>query len=93
MKKIGRPRKAVTKKNISVNLPSHLVDQINDKLSWQSSRSNWIESAIKEKLTQEIDLHLISSHMMLKHLFARGIISDGLFTQLMTQVEETVEEQ
>ena len=50
MKKIGRPRKAVTKKNISVNLPSHLVNQINDKLSWQSSRSAWIESAIRTKL-------------------------------------------
>ena len=50
MKKIGRPRKAVTKKNISVNLPSHIVDQINDKLSWQSSRSAWIESAVRTKL-------------------------------------------
>jgi len=50
MKKIGRPRKAVTKKNISVNLPSHIVDQINDKLSWQSSRSTWIESAVRTKL-------------------------------------------
>ena len=50
MKKIGRPRKAETKQNISVNLPSHLVDQINDKLSWNSSRSSWIESAIRTKL-------------------------------------------
>ena len=54
MKKIGRPRKAVTKKNISVNLPSHLVDKINDKLSWQSSRSAWIESAVRTKLGEPI---------------------------------------
>ena len=52
MKKIGRPRKSETKQNISVNLPSHLVDKINDKLSWQSSRSAWIESAIRSKLGQ-----------------------------------------
>lgn len=50
MKKIGRPRKAHRKENISVNLPKHIIDQINDKLSWKSSRSEWIESAIRAKL-------------------------------------------
>lgn len=50
MKKIGRPRKADRKENISVNLPKHIVDKINDKLSWKSSRSAWIEGAIKTKL-------------------------------------------
>jgi len=50
MKKIGRPRKANRKENISVNLPKHIVDQINDKLAWKSSRSAWIESAVRTKL-------------------------------------------
>ena len=50
MKKIGRPRKAVTKKNISVNLPSHVIDRINDELSWKASRSVWIENAIINRL-------------------------------------------
>lgn len=50
MKKIGRPRKAERKVNISVNLPGHIVDKINDQLSWKSSRSAWIEGAIKNKL-------------------------------------------
>ena len=50
MRKVGRPRKADRKENISVNLPKHIVDKINDKLSWQSSRSKWIEDAIKNKL-------------------------------------------
>ena len=54
MKKIGRPRKAVTKKNISVNLTSHVIDRINDKLSWKSSRSEWIEGAIKDKLGDKL---------------------------------------
>jgi metal-responsive CopG/Arc/MetJ family transcriptional regulator len=50
MKKIGRPRKAVTKKNISVNLPSHVIDRVNDAISWQQSRSIWIEDAIINRL-------------------------------------------
>jgi len=50
MKKIGRPRKAVTKKNISVNLPSHVIDRVNDAISWQQSRSIWIEDAILNRL-------------------------------------------
>ena len=50
MKKLGRPRKSVRKENISVNLPSYLIKQISDKLSWSSSRSVWIQSAIEDKL-------------------------------------------
>lgn len=50
MKKIGRPRKAERKENISVNLPKHIIDKVNDKLSWRASRSEWIESAIRAKL-------------------------------------------
>ena len=50
MKKLGRPRKNFTKKNISVNLNPYTIDQINEKLAWNSSRSEWIEDAIKRKL-------------------------------------------
>lgn len=50
MKKIGRPRKQVRKENISVNLPTALIAQIHDELSWKSSRSYWIEDAIRRKL-------------------------------------------
>tara|TARA_Y100000114_G_C11746606_1_gene321972 strand:- start:970 stop:1293 length:324 start_codon:yes stop_codon:yes gene_type:complete len=50
MKKVGRPRKSERKENISVNLPKYVVDKINDKLSWKSSRSEWIEGAIRDKL-------------------------------------------
>ena len=50
MKKVGRPRKQVRKENISVNLPTALIAQIHDQLSWKSSRSAWIEAAIRDKL-------------------------------------------
>ncbi len=54
MKKIGRPRKSERKENISVNLPKYIVDRINDKLSWKSSRSEGIEGAIKDKLGDKL---------------------------------------
>ena len=50
MKKIGRPRKAQRKENISVNLPKHIIDKLNDQLRWNQSRSEWIEQAINYKL-------------------------------------------
>ena len=52
MKKVGRPRKPKSEKKeiISVNLPSILVEKLNHDLSWSSSRSEWIERAIKAKL-------------------------------------------
>lgn len=50
MKKIGRPRKAVRKEQISVNLPKHIIDEINDSISWKQSRSVWIENAITNRL-------------------------------------------
>ena len=53
MKKIGRPRKAqaLRKENISVNLPLTLVSEIESKLSYKMSRSQWIENAIRDKLS------------------------------------------
>jgi len=53
MAKVGRPRKPQSEKKeiISVNLTSALVEKLNHDLSWSQSRSEWIERAIKEKLT------------------------------------------
>ena len=50
MKKIGRPRKANRKEQISVNLPKHIINEINDSISWKQSRSVWIETAITNRL-------------------------------------------
>lgn len=98
MKKIGRPRKSDRKENISVNLPKHIVDKINDKLAWQSSRSAWIESAIKEKLTQEFDWNGVPTRKLLNIIHNRLVIGlEGLeidrLTLLLKQVGEIVEEQ
>ena len=50
MKKIGCPRKAARKEQISVNLPKHIIAEINASISWNQSRSVWIETAITNRL-------------------------------------------
>lgn len=54
MKKIGRPRKANRKENISVNLDKSLLARIEDELSWKTSRSVWISTAIKYRLDRKL---------------------------------------
>lgn len=54
MKKIGRPRKAKRKENISVNLDKSLINEVEDQLSWKQSRSQWISEAIKNKLSRKL---------------------------------------
>ena len=88
MKKVGRPRKSVRKENISVNLPKHLVDQVNDQLGWSSSRSKWIESAINEKLTNQFDWDYVDSKRLLAILLNRNVIDYDRFTLLCRQAEE-----
>lgn len=66
MKKVGRPRKQVRKENISVNLPTALIAQIHDELSWKSSRSGWIEAAIRAKLgAKRADITSYNLHTLL----------------------------
>lgn len=101
MKKLGRPRKAhaLRKENISVNLPKTLVSEVESQLSYQSSRSQWIQLAIEEKLGEKYSVSESTSIQLMAALVARNNISD--FAQkvlrseikLMTQVVETEEEQ
>lgn len=60
MKKVGRPRlsNAESKKNISVNLPIYLLEKLELKLSYGSSRSNWIQKAIENQLNSIDDAKL-----------------------------------
>lgn len=79
MKKIGRPRKADRKENISVNLPKHIVDKINDELSWKSSRSKWIENAIKTKLGEvPLDITQFSLSALLFEARQRDDLDDNV---------------
>ena len=99
MKKLGRPRKSERKENISVNLPKALVDEINNQLSYFSSRSSWIQIAIEEKLGEKftvagsttVMLLLAVSHRDDTSEFLKKVIASEVKT--MMQVAETVEGQ
>ena len=101
MKKIGRPRKAQRKINISVNLPSHIVDKIDDAISWQTSRSKWVEQAIIAKLdahnSRSQVIENTRSETLVSVLTQRQIVSPGLAETLFKVIkataptEETVE--
>lgn len=102
MKKIGRPRKAKRKENISVNLDKSLINEVEDQLSWKQSRSQWISEAIKNKLSRklpDIDEYSLTllcftarNHKDAPRWLIREL-SYFLDSTTRSQVEETVEEQ
>ena len=104
MKKLGRPRKAhaLRKENISVNLPKTLVSEVESQLSYGSSRSNWIELAIRDKLNSPFTVAESSTVQLMNALTQRLDFQEAdsfahqylkKMVKSMTQVEETVEEQ
>ena len=103
MKKLGRPRKAVRKENISVNLPGYLIKQISDKLSWSSSRSVWIQSAIEDKLGNGNNTYLqdASTLQLLSVItrrdnvseFLKKVVDQEIQSILVKQAAETATEQ
>ena len=92
MARIGRPRKAeaLQKQNISVNIRKTLLSQLNNELSYNSSRSVWIEDAIKQKLEKDDDenraylkpITEITALRLLAELRHRQVVSPGLFETL-----------
>ena len=103
MKKLGRPRKAVRKENISVNLPGYLIKQISDKLSWSTSRSVWIQSAIEDKLGHGNSTYLqdASTLKLLSVItrrddvseFLKKVVDQEIDSILVKRVAETAKEQ
>ena len=101
MSKIGRPRKAhaLRKENISVNLPKTLISEVESQLSYGSSRSEWIQLAIEEKLSGSFTVseagtkNLLLAAMLREDIdpFIKKVIDNYL--KPMTQVAETVREQ
>lgn len=101
MKKLGRPRKAhaLRKENISVNLPKTLVSEVESQLSYRSSRSEWIQLAIEEKLSGSFTVseagtkNLLLAAMLREDIdpFIKKVIDNHL--KLTTQVEETATKQ
>jgi len=95
MKKLGRPRKAhaLRKENISVNLPKTLVSKLESKLSYNGSRSKWIETAIESRLEQQKTLNNFDSHNLVTELYVRGILQVDEQVRLKTLIAEIEAEQ
>ena len=95
MKKIGRPRKSERKENISVNLPKYVVDKVNDKLSWKSSRSEWIEGAIKDKLGDKgLTLNDAPTKVLLSVLInSREDVSDFIKVALQRELDNIIQQE
>ena len=90
MKKIGRPRKAQRKEQISVNLPKHIVDEINDSISWKQSRSVWIETAITNRLrTVKPSLVDYPLNTLLFEAIQREEIDDNVKFVIKTYLDST----
>ena len=88
-----RPRSRDKVVPVSIGLPISLMMRLDNELDWNHSRSRYVKSAIIEKLDGSFDFDSISSKQLLGMLYNRGIIDLPIFTSLMMQVEETVEEQ
>ena len=95
MKKLGRPRKAhaLRKENISVNLPKTLVSKLESKLSYNGSRSKWIETAIESRLEQQKTLNNFDSKELVTELYVRGILQVDEQVRLKTLIAEIEAEQ
>ena len=78
---------------VSIGLPISLMMRLDNELDWNQSRSRYVKSAIIQKLDSSFDFDSIPSKQLIGMLYNRGIIDLPIFTTLMMQVEETVEEQ
>lgn len=88
-----RPRSRDKVVPVSIGIPVSLMMRLDNELDWKQSRSRWVKSAIIQKLDDSFDWDAVHSKRLLAILANREVISYELFTQLMKQVEETVEEQ
>jgi len=93
MSKLPRPRSRDKVVPVSIALPISLMMRLDNELDWSQSRSRYVKSAIIQKLDESFDMDSIESKRLLAILYNREVISYELLTQLMKQVEGTVEGQ
>lgn len=75
---MSRPRSTDPSVALSIAVPQSLKTRLDQELSYTSSRSKWVCTAIKEKLSQQFDFDSISTKQLLGMLHARNIIDDEL---------------
>jgi len=75
---MSRPRSSDPSVALSIAVPQSLKTRLDQELAYTASRSKWVCTAIKEKLSQEFDYTSIPTSMLLGMLHARNIIDDEL---------------
>ena len=90
---MSRPRSTDPSVPLSIAVPTSLKNLLDQKLDYTSSRSRWVVSAIKEKLTKKFDYDSIETTQLINLLFTRNIIDYELVTLLRMRVEEIEEAQ
>ena len=85
---MSRPRSTDPSVPLSIAVPTSLKNLLDQKLDYTSSRSRWVVSAIKEKLTKKFDYDSIETTQLINLLFTRNIIDYELVTLLRMRVEE-----
>lgn len=88
---MSRPRSTDPSVPLSIAVPTSLKNLLDQKLDYTSSRSKWVVSAIKEKLTQQFDYDSIETTQLMNLLFTRNIIDYNLLTLLRSRVVEIEE--
>ena len=93
---VGRPTIAAHKRKtrIHLSITPTLIEEIDNKCTWNESRSQWITRAIKNKLNEEEPLMTFldsSAHDCLVKLFSTGLIEHDLFMSLQDKYRERPE--
>ncbi len=100
---MSRPRSTDPSVPLSIAVPTSLKRRLDQELAYTSSRSLWVQKAIKAKLDayehEYMIIEELSSERLCAILLNRQVISLGMFETLqkvikaMSPVEETVKEQ
>ena len=72
---------------MSLSIPLRLVQRMDEEISHRTSRSKWVQHAIREKLNQDIDWSQITTKELLIILVNRGVITVETLRVMLQSVE------
>lgn len=91
---MSRPRSTDKHQPLTISMPGSLMKRLDQELSYKQSRSKWVQQAIKAKLDAHNDKEQVVANLsdlvLIQMLFARKIISLGLFDELYDKVSNNI---
>lgn len=86
---MSRPRSIDKTYPISVSLPLSIIEELNLKLSYNQSRSKWIQKAIKNRLNdlKESQISNYSNIALMCYLRDRPTITKSLSNSLQQEID------